>query len=284
MRMTPLSLAHLTALDLPPPELIRVAGRIGFRTVGLRLLAVTDTTPGYPLMDDPAALRETKAAMAETGVGVLDIEFVKITPEFDAEGLEPFLAAGAELGARYVIAAPYDPDLSRLAARLGDLSGRAVRHGLRVVLEFFPWTVVPGLADAARLVAAVGAGAPGILVDTLHFDRSGSSLDELARLPAELLPFAHLCDAPVQPSYTTEDLLHAGRAERLPPGEGGIDLPAILRRLPVGIPIAVEVPMTAFGREFGSEAVARRAHRAAMRLLEAMATPPSVPALHERKA
>ena len=42
MRMTPLSLAHLTALDLPPPELIRVAGRIGFRTVGLRLLAVTD--------------------------------------------------------------------------------------------------------------------------------------------------------------------------------------------------------------------------------------------------
>ena len=284
MRMTALSLAHLTALDLPPPELIRAAGRIGYRTVGLRLIAVTETTPGYPLMDDAAALRATRAAMAETGVGVLDIEFVKITPEIDAAALEPFLAAGAELGARHVITAPYDPDLSRLADRLGELSERAAGYGLRTVLEFFPWTVVPSLADAARLVASVGAGAPGILVDTLHFDRSGSSLDELDRLPAALLPFAHLCDAPVQASYTTEELLHAGRAERLPPGEGGIDLPAILGRLPAGIPIAIEVPMTALGRRIGSEAVARRAHRAASRLLEAMATPARIPDLHERKA
>lgn len=37
-------------LDLPPTEAVRVAARTGYQYVGLRLIAVTETTPGYPLM------------------------------------------------------------------------------------------------------------------------------------------------------------------------------------------------------------------------------------------
>jgi hypothetical protein len=88
------SLAHLTVLSLAPPEMIAVASRTGYQTVGLRLIQVTETTPGYPLMDDKPMMRATKSAMAETGIGVLDIEFVKITPEIKVPSLEPFLAAG----------------------------------------------------------------------------------------------------------------------------------------------------------------------------------------------
>jgi len=77
--MNSFSLAHLTVLGLPPPEMVRVAARTGYHYVGLRMIAVTDTTPGYPLMQEPAMMRDTKAALAETGVRVLDIEFVKIT-------------------------------------------------------------------------------------------------------------------------------------------------------------------------------------------------------------
>ena len=267
--MSAFSLAHLTVLDLPPPDMIRVAARTGYQTVGLRLIAVTDTTPGYPLMDDPAALRATRAAMADTGVGVLDIEFVKITPEIQVAALEPFVAAGAELGAHYVITAPYDPDVVRLADRLAAIADLAGGYGLRAVLEFFPWTVVPDLGTAVRVVEATGRSETGILVDTLHFDRSGSSLAELDSIPPARLPFVHLCDAPVQDGYSTDDLLRAGRAERLPPGEGGIDLAAILGRMPQGIPIALEVPMTALAHEIGPEAVARRVREAAARLLDA---------------
>lgn len=43
------------------------------------------------------------ARRAGTGLAVLDIEFVKIAPEIEIAALEPFLAAGAELGAKYVI-------------------------------------------------------------------------------------------------------------------------------------------------------------------------------------
>jgi sugar phosphate isomerase/epimerase len=264
--MPDFSLAHLTALGLPPPELIRVASRTGYRTVGLRLIAVTSGSPGYPLMSAPALMRETKAAMAETGVGVLDIEFVAITPGIDIAALEPFVAAGAELGAKFVITAPYDPDLARLADRLGAMSDLCVRHGMRALLEFFPWTEVPSLKAAVAVVDAAGRADCGILVDTLHFARSGSAAEQFRDVPASRFPFVHVCDAPAGRSWTREQLFHAGRVERLPPGEGGIDIKSILAHMPPGIPIALEVPMTAMAAAQGEEAVALRARQAAERL------------------
>lgn len=252
-----LSLAHLTVLDLPPPRMIESAARIGYTSVGLRLIAINDTTPGYPLMHDPAMLRATKAALAATGLTVNDIEFVRLTPEFDPAALEPFLAAGAELGARHLIAAPYDPDLARLSDRLAGLTDLASGIGIRPVLEFFPWTVIPDLASARRIVQATGRPEAGILLDMLHFDRSGSRLAEIDATPAGRLPFIHLCDAPVQPTYTTEELLHTARSERRPPGEGAINLGAILDRLPKDIPMSLEVPMSARQKAEGSVAVAR---------------------------
>lgn len=265
--MPDFSLAHLTAIGLPPPELIRVASRTGYRTVGLRLIAATADGPGYPLMSDPALTRETKAAMADNGVGVLDIEFVRITPGIDVAGLEPFVAAGAELGAKFVITAPYDPDLLRLADRLGAISDLCGRHGMRALLEFFPWTEVPSLGAAAAVVAASGRPECGILVDTLHYARSESVAGQFRGIPASRFPFVHVCDAPAGRSWTREQLLHAGRVERLPPGEGGIDVKGILSHMPPGIPMALEVPMTAMAAAEGEEAVALRVRQAAERLL-----------------
>lgn len=261
-----LSLAHLTAIDLPPPALIEAAARAGFDAVGLRLIRVTDTSPGYPLMTDAALMRATKAALAQTGIAVNDVEFVRIEPGTDVLSIAPFLDAGAELGAREVICAPYDADLSRLADRLGALSALARPRGLGLSLEFFPWTVVPDPATALRVVEKAGPEV-GILVDALHVDRCGAPLDQLAAIPATRLRMAHLCDAPVHPPYSTEDLLHAARAERLPPGEGQIDLATILAVLPRDLPLALEVPMQAAMAQDGVHAVLRRIVGAARRLV-----------------
>lgn len=261
-----LGVAHLTAIDLAPPAFIEAAARAGFDCVGLRLLRVTDTSPGYPLMDDPASLRATRRALSETGIVVNDIEFVRIQPETVPDDLCPFLDAGAELGAKHVITAPYDPDLVRLADRLGALSTLAGDRGLRVSLEFFPWTVVPDLSSALRVADAAGDRV-GVLVDSLHFDRSGSSLEALRAVSPDRLPFAHLADAPVQPHYSELDLLHTARDERLPPGEGGIDLSGFLGALPPDIPLSVEVPMTSLAAAEGEDVVLRRVAEACRRLI-----------------
>lgn len=264
-----ISLAHLTAIDLAPPDLIRAAADAGFDDVGLRLIRVTDTSPGYLLMDDPAMMRATRDALRDTGLGVHDIEFVKIEPDTDIAGLDRFLDAGAELGAKEVITAPYDADLSRLADRLAALADRAVSRGLGVVLEFFPWTVVPTLDAALKVVTAAGPTI-GILPDSLHFDRSGSRIETLTALPSGRLRFAHLCDAPVHPPYSTEDLLHAGRAERLPPGEGGIDLAVFVRSLPTNLPLALEIPMTEKAHKLGSAKVILDVMKATRKWLDAL--------------
>ena len=202
-------------------------------------------------------MRETKSALQATGLRVSDIEFVKIEPETDVSALIPFLDAGAELGAREVICAPYDPDLARLADTLGRISHHAEDRGLGVSLEFFPWTVVPDLSTADRVTHQAGPGV-GILVDALHFDRSQSTLEQLRDIPAHRLRLAHFCDAARQETYSTEDLLHTARAERLPPGEGQIDLAGLLAALPEDVPLGVEVPMTTLAATAGVEAVLSR--------------------------
>jgi sugar phosphate isomerase/epimerase len=161
-----LGIAHLTAIDMAPPALIEAAAQAGFDAVGLRLLRVTDDSPGYPLMDDPAAMRDTLAAMRATGVTVSDIEFVRITPETNIADLSGLLDAGQALGARHVIVAPYDSDLSRLADRLAELADAADPRNLRPVLEFFPWTSIPDLGTARRVVEAAGPKVD-LLVDSL---------------------------------------------------------------------------------------------------------------------
>ena len=82
--------------------------------------------------------------------------------------------------------------------------------------------------------------------------------------------FVHLCDAPAEKPTTTQAMIFAARAERLAPGEGGIDLRPIMRHMPPGIPVALEVPMDKLTRERGPEEVARRAREGAARLLAIM--------------
>ncbi len=261
------SLAHLTALSLPPPALIRAAADAGYQSVGLRLLQVAPDTPFYPLMTDPPLLRETRVAMADTGIAVHDIEFVRITPETDVAALEPFLAVGAELGANWVVASPYDPDPVRLAARFAALCDLAARCHLGVALEYFPWTEVRSAAAANAIAEATGRANAAILVDTLHFDRCGDVPADLDAIPIARLPFIHVCDAPAGRPATLEGLLHHARAERLPPGEGGIEIKRVVDHMPPGIPIALEVPMTAYMQAAGPEAVIRRVIGAARAVL-----------------
>lgn len=266
-----LSLAHLTVISLPPPEMIRVAARTGYQSVGLRLIRVTPESPGYSLMDNGLMRRETLLAMKGTQIKVHDIEFVKITPELDISSLKEFCAVGAELGASRIIAAPYDPDLAGLADKFAALCDLAADYNLGVVLEFFPWTNVPTLKDALEIRRR--AGEPkngGVLVDSLHFFRSKSNFSDLEHLNADTLPFLHLCDGPLRGKKDMGGRLFEARAERLPPGKGELPLAELIKRMPSNIPISLEVPMEHMAAEKGPEAVAQYAHECAVHLLKSM--------------
>ncbi len=253
------SLAHLTVLSLTPPQLVEVAARTGYEYVGVRITRVTPQEVLYDLARDRALMRETKARLADTGVAVLDVELFRMDPALEPEHFEPELDASAELGARHVIAQLPDPDRERAIRRFARLCDMALARGLFVSLEVPHWTETGTLSEAARVVRAVNRTNAGILVDMLHFGRSGSSVDELARLPREWFRFAHVCDAAIEVSSTMEGIIRTARDERQFPGEGGIPVREILARMPHDIPYALEIPRAALTKAVGPEEVARLA-------------------------
>lgn len=242
-----ISLAHLTAVDANPVQLIHMAAEAGYDAVGLRLTKVTEDSPGYPLMSDHKLLKDTQQALQQTDIQVNDIEFIKVTPDLEANSLIRLLDTGQILGARKLITAPYDNDLQRLSDKLAQIAQLAEQREIQTVLEFFPWTSVPDYRTAHQVVLQAGNGV-GILLDSLHFDRSPSSLADLDILGTELISMIHLCDAPVLASYTTTELLYCAREARLPPGQGQIDLYSLLAKMPAGLPVGLEVPMAPSGQ------------------------------------
>ena len=236
------SMAYLTGHRCSPPEAVRVAAATGYRFVGLRLWANAPGAPDQALLGDAAVLRETLAACRDTGVGVLDLEVVRIGEGFDPQRYLPLFAAGAVLGARALLVVGDDADPVRLADSYARLCDALAPYGLTADLEFIPWTSVPDARTALALVKAAGAPAnAGILVDPLHVGRSNTTLDDIRAIPRSLLHYAQICDAEAGTHFSTEQMIHTARCERLLPGEGSMDLPGLFAALPADLPVSVEV-------------------------------------------
>jgi sugar phosphate isomerase/epimerase len=246
-------------LALDPPTLIEVAGRCGYDAVGLRLLPVTTEERSFPITTDKALLRATQERMAATNVACIDVEVVRLTPDVQPETYQAFLETGAALGARTVTTHLPDPVSGRAIDKLGRLSAMARPLGLHVDVEFLPWSEVPDLGTAARICKAVAADNCGILVDTLHFRRSASTVAELESLPKSWFRMLHIADCPSETPTTAEGLIHTARRERLLPGEGAIDFAPIIAALPPDIPITLEIPHDKRAADMGLEPYNRKA-------------------------
>src|SRR5262245_10390417 len=113
-----ISLAHLTVLDTTPPELVTVAAAAGFRIIGIRLMATPSVgIPPYDILGDGPLLRETLLRLADTGVSVLDTEFLRFEPDNPVGIPEGFLEVSARLGARNVLVMSAEPEEGRTIER-----------------------------------------------------------------------------------------------------------------------------------------------------------------------
>ncbi|MBK6388751.1 MAG: sugar phosphate isomerase/epimerase [Rhodoferax sp.] len=236
------SLAYLTSRRCSPPEAIRIAAANGYAHVGLRLWPNAPGAPQQHLLGLPDVLRETVAAQQDTGVGVFDLEIIRIGEGFDPHAWDALYDAGAALKARAILVAGDDSDEVRLTASYAHLCEVMKPYGMTADLEFMPWTAVPDARSALRVIHNAGKPAnAGILVDALHFGRSSTTLEDIRAIPSELLHYAQICDAPAGTHFTTEQMIHTARCERLLPGDGNIDLKGLFDALPADLPVSVEI-------------------------------------------
>ncbi len=261
-------LAYLTIPDLAPPAAIATAAALGCASVGLRILPATPGGPYWPLASDAQMLADTKAASAAHGVNVFDLEVLWLTPEFDVKTMQSFFDVAGALGAKAVLVAGTDPEPARLLHSYATFCDAAAPYGLTANLEFMPWTKVPDAKTALKIVQAANRPNGGILIDALHFARSGSTLDDIRAIPRHMLHYAQICDAPAEIPTTLEGLLHTARHERLLPGEGGINLRELFAALPPDLPVSLEIPNDTRIAQLGSTAWARQALAATRQVLE----------------
>lgn len=99
----------------------------GYDYIGFRLLAATPGGISFPLMNDPARVLSLRGLLADNGIGVLDIEMIRLSRDFDVESLLPFLECSAQLGARAVLVAGDDDDQTRLTESFVRLCEAAVQ-------------------------------------------------------------------------------------------------------------------------------------------------------------
>jgi sugar phosphate isomerase/epimerase len=247
------SLAFLTTHEAPPDQAVRIAAATGYNLVGLRFLPAAPTEAPYPIMTDPAVEARVKAALDETGIGIADVEIARLKPDTDVESFRDFLALGQRLGAKNVLVAGDDPEHARLTETFAAFCDLAAEYGLTGDLEFMPWTGVKTLPEARAIVEAAGRENGGVLIDGLHWDRSGGSLDDIRALPPALIHYAQICDGPKPYDPTDAGMIEIARGARLLPGEGAIDLVGMVQALPVDTVLSIEIPQLEKARHMGPE-------------------------------
>jgi len=236
------SLSFLTIADVSPVEAVKIAAECGYAAVGLRLLPAAQNEADYLLLTDAVLLKETKAALQDTAVQVADVEIIRINPEFEPKKYLQFLDVAQQLGAKHILIAGNDPEHGRLIQNFAQFCELSKQYGLSCDLEFMPWTNVKNLAQAEQIVKSSGQDNAAVLIDSLHFDRSDSTLEQVKALDPQHMNYVQLCDGLAKYDSSDAGLIKIARSNRLVPGEGEIDLVNLIRALPDNITLAAEVP------------------------------------------
>lgn len=264
--MERLGIECLSAFGLHPVEFIRIAGELGCGHVSLNLSKPANRLPEHAelsIRDDAALRRDIRTALIDSGVRLSLLEGFALTPDTVVDVMAPQLDIAAELGARAICAVSIDKDVARTHAGFARLAAMAGERGLLATTEVGAG-VTRNLAAALEAARHVASPHFTLLIDTMHFFRSGATLDDFVALDPALIGHVQFCDVPMPAqidSYMEEALY-----ERRCPGDGDLPLKQFLALVSHGTPIGLEVPIR-------SEATAGKGMKERMeRCLEATRT------------
>ncbi len=263
------------------PLLDRLAPTAAASFTGISVFA----TECAALAEQGISLAEQRKRINDVGLDVAEVEIVAKwlpnhrpqanMPAWSSEGMmnltpEAILPIAAELGASSVVVAeafgtPFDAEL--MAEGFAATCDTFQTAGINVAFEFISNTTVSTLEQAAEIVRLANRDNGGILLDSFHLFRGGSSLETLRSLPGSAIKSIQLSDAPIKLDDSVENEMIRSR---LLPGDGVFNLRGL-------IDILDEIGCTArVGLEIFSEslatlpasAIANRCAIAARKLLE----------------
>jgi sugar phosphate isomerase/epimerase len=179
-----------------------------------------------------------RALLDSAGIRVPAVEAVMQWAHGPSTALDAEMAATAAtatgLGAELVVACTLDAVASVADASAGFRAAcdHAAAHDLRVCIEFFPWSGMPDLTTAWRVVEESGAPNGGILIDMMHWHHQDGGPDYalLEQIPGDRIHYVQVCDT-VPPRAPAGDYMTEALGNRRLPGEGAVDIPRLLATL-----------------------------------------------------
>jgi 2-keto-myo-inositol isomerase len=213
---------------------IRASSKAGFKTVGLLMSRLEEYLySGHTLDDAEDCLIKNDLDVAELvffpdwmSVEGRARKHMLAKAEYVCSLMEwlkcPILNANTLGGGVY--------DLSLIKKNFSELCKIGVKYGVKIGLEYLPWTSVDTIKKAWEIVRGVNYSNGGIILDTFHYFKGHPSRDELKEVPIERIFIVHLDDV----EDLEADLLTLTRKHRLPPGEGIFVFDEILEYLFAG--------------------------------------------------
>jgi len=270
----PLALHHFTLFDVSPFELVPIAANVGCGAVCIFVNSPDDPAPGQEIekINFPLVTHGNKsrfiALLADHGVRVTNLEFFPLGAKTDVGAYREKLDLGAELGARLAVTHIYDTERERALERLVVFANIAAEFELSLGLEFMGLSPgCPTLETAVEFVRRAKMDNIGIGADAIHLHLTGGQMADLAKVPAEYIAYAQLCDT--RSVFDAEVACKPDRylplvCEREIPGNGLLPLQEFIRALPKNTHYDVEVPWPSRqAHGISPEAHARRAVEAA---------------------
>jgi sugar phosphate isomerase/epimerase len=213
---------------VPYRERVRAAAAAGFQGIGLRAENYWDAEASGI---DGRAMADIAL---EAGTPVLEVEYLtgwgtQADRTADQQEKERTVFQMARtfgvghLNAGLLEKLPLDVMIDAFGA-LCDRSG----DDLTVALEFMPYSGVPDLPTAWRILEGAGRPNSGLIVDVWHWARAGMTPADLVGVPADRIVSVQLCDVLAEPMtpLRSESLGH-----RLPPGAGYGDAVGLVQAL-----------------------------------------------------
>jgi len=203
---------------------------------------------------------DVRAWHTDRGLSVPIVESLLGWESGDAAAIEagcsPTLEVAAYYGARTVAGVVLSPSLDSMDAAvegLAHLGRMAAERGLGVCIEWLPWTGLPDIRSAWKLVQGTGEENVGLVFDTWHWLRQpgGPDFDTLRSIPGDRIHCVQLNDT--TRVGTGEDMMMESMTKRLLPGEGEVDWASVLEALdaigadPIWAPEVFNVDLLATG-------------------------------------
>lgn len=237
------SLAYLTVSGTPPVEHIKMAAEAGYDYVSLRTIPMH--LPNEPLFlpdKDPQLRKDIEHALKDYNMGIFDMELARVREDLDVYSYEAAFDTAAQLGCKRVLSSIWTEDKAYRNERFGIICDLAAKYGMTVNLEFMSLAGVRDDLSALEVLNAVQRPNARMVVDTLYVQRSQIPVERLKQIDPKLLGFIHLCDGPKgMPELNRDDAFEVVRGARLYPGEGVIDIKAIVEALPP-VNFSIELP------------------------------------------